>query len=71
MRHTGYFEKNFARLYHGYPVVHRGLAPTHPSFGRFLADRLIREYPNPDLPSALKMARYGYAGSLDLPSGDP
>src|SRR5690606_11916630 len=53
----------------GNPELDVALAPAHANFQRLLADRLVREHPDPELAAALHVAADGTARRLDLAGG--
>src|SRR4051812_48403412 len=71
LRDACQLEHDPPRLDDGDPVLGRALAGAHARLGRLLADRLVREDVDPDLPAALDLARHGDTSSLDLPVRDP
>src|SRR5690606_3824236 len=71
MRNASYFEHNFTRLHYRYPIFHGTFTFTHPYFGWFFGNRLIRENFNPQLPFSFHISRSGNTRSFDLSCGDP
>src|SRR3954454_3260808 len=71
LRNAGELEHDAAGLDDRDPVLGRALAGAHAGLRRLLRRRLVREDVDPDLATALDLARHRDTGSLDLPVGDP
>src|SRR5205807_8916672 len=69
--HARELEHDAAGLDDRDPVLRGALAGAHARLGRLLADRLVREDVDPDLPAALDLSGHGDAGRLDLAVRDP
>src|ERR1700675_2609677 len=66
-----HLEQNLSRTHNRNPVIRRALPFAHTSFSRLLGDRLIGEYPDPDLSATFYEAGHGHAASFDLTIGNP
>src|SRR5579863_9351063 len=66
LAHAFDLEQHLAGQHAGHPVLDVAFARTHAHFERLLGDRHIREYPDPNAPAALHVARNGAARRLDL-----
>src|SRR3954454_19961430 len=71
LRNPGELEHDAARLDDRDPVLGRALAGAHARLRRLLGRRLVGEDVDPDLATALDLARHRDTGSLDLPVGHP
>src|SRR5215218_7388224 len=60
-----------ARLYNRDPVIRSTFTRTHSGFSRLFGDRLIREYPDPDLTATFDVTRHRDTSRFDLAVGDP
>jgi hypothetical protein len=69
--HPGELEHHAARLDDGHPLLRRALARAHSGLSRLLADGLVREDVDPDLPTALDLSGHGDTSRLDLAVRDP
>src|SRR5829696_8177711 len=64
--HAGELEHHAAGLDHSHPVLGRALPRAHARLGGLRGHGLVREDVDPDLASALDLARHGDTSSLDL-----
>src|SRR5574337_215447 len=64
-----HFIQHLTRLDLGNPIFGVALAVTHPHFGGFLGNRLVREDAYPDAAAPLDVTSHGATGSLNLPGG--
>src|SRR6266496_709577 len=65
LRHAGELEHHATRLDDRDPVLRRALSGAHAGLSRLLGSGLVREDVDPDLATALDLARHGDAGSFD------
>src|SRR6476661_9695335 len=70
-RHALELEHHSARLHHRHPALGRALPLAHAGLGGLLGDRLVGEDPDPDLATALDVARQRDTGCFDLTVGNP
>src|SRR5690625_1543632 len=70
LAHPVNLEHDAAGMNAGGPVLDRALALAHANLGRLLADRDIREDPDPHATLTLHVARHGTTCRLDLARGD-
>src|SRR5437588_12479602 len=69
--HAGELEHHAPGLDHRDPALGRPLAGAHAGLRRLLRVRLVREDVDPDLATALDLARHRDTSGLDLPVRDP
>src|SRR5712664_1478729 len=69
LAHAFDLEQHLAGQYSRHPILDVALARAHAHFKRLLGDRHIREYPYPNTPAALHVARDGASRRFDLASG--
>src|SRR3954447_20765739 len=69
--HAGELEHHAPRLDHADPALGRALAGAHAGLGGLLREALVGEDVDPDLASALDLARHCDTSRLDLAIRDP
>ena len=68
---AGQLDYHVAWLDDGHPFLRGAFTLTHTGFQRFLANRLVRENPDPDLSTALHVPCGGDTGSFNLLASHP